>query len=162
MLGLTFSSKYDGGSYIISTAKTASKKIEGSMKILSPDVVLYLYKSTIQPCMEHCCHVWAGAPNCYLELLNKLQTCRTDGPSLVDSLELLAHCQNVASLSLFYRYYLVVHFNWLKWFHFLILEGGLLVILTDCMIFPSPFLDVTGIYKSVSFLALPDFGILCL
>ena len=24
-------------------------------------------------CMEHCFHVWAGAPCCYLELLDKLQ-----------------------------------------------------------------------------------------
>ena len=44
-----------------------------SMKFLSPEVVLYLYKSTIRPCMEYCCHVWAGAPSCYLELLDKLQ-----------------------------------------------------------------------------------------
>ena len=29
-----------------------------------------------------------------------------------------------------------------KWFHFLILEGGLLVILIGCIIFLSPFLDV--------------------
>ena len=36
-----------------------------------------------------------------------------------------------------------VHLNWLNWFHFLFLEGGLLVILIDCMIFLSPFLDVT-------------------
>ena len=58
--------------------------------------------------MEYCCHVWAGAPNCYLELLDKLQKqiCRTVGPSLAASLEPLAHCRNVASLSLFYRYYL--------------------------------------------------------
>ena len=76
MLGLTFSSKLDCGSYIVSIAKTASKKIGAlirSMKFLSPDVALYLYKSTIQPCMEYCCHVWAGAPSCYLELLDKLQ-----------------------------------------------------------------------------------------
>ena len=76
MLGLTFSSKLDWGSYIISIAKTASKKIGAlirSMKFLSPEVVLYLYKSTIRPCMEYCCHVWAGAPHCYLELLDKLQ-----------------------------------------------------------------------------------------
>ena len=55
--------------------------------------------------MEYCCHVWAGAPNCYLELLDKLQKriCRTVGPSLAASL--LAHRQNVASLSLFYRHY---------------------------------------------------------
>ena len=45
MLGLTFSSKLDWGSYIISIAKTASKKIGaliGSMKFLSPEVALYL------------------------------------------------------------------------------------------------------------------------
>ena len=65
MLGLTFSSKLDWGFYIISIAKTASKKIGAlirSMKFLSPEVALYLYKSTIRPCMEYCCHVWAGAP----------------------------------------------------------------------------------------------------
>ena len=111
ILWLTFSSKLDWGSYIISVVKTASKKIGAnqirSMKFLSPQVALYLYKSTIQPCMEYCCHVWAGAPSCYLELLDKLKKriCRTVGPSLAASLEPLAHCRNVASLSLFYRYY---------------------------------------------------------
>ena len=109
-LGLTFSSKLDWGSYIVSIAKTASKKIGAfirSMKFLSPEVALYLYKSTIRPCMEYCCHVWAGAPTCYLELLDKIQKwiCRTVGPSLAASLEPLAHRRNVASLSLFYRYY---------------------------------------------------------
>ena len=60
MLGLTFSSKLDLGSYIISVAKTAAKKIGAlirSMKFLSPEVALYLYKSNICPCMEYCCHV---------------------------------------------------------------------------------------------------------
>ena len=45
MLGLTFSSKLDWGSYIISIAKTASKEIGtliGSMQFLSPEVTLYL------------------------------------------------------------------------------------------------------------------------
>ena len=57
--------------------------------------------------MEYCCHVWAGAPSCYLELLDKLQKqiCRTVGPSLAASLEPFAHHGNVASLSLFCRYY---------------------------------------------------------
>ena len=64
MLRLTLSSNLDWGSYIISIAKTASEKIEAlirSMKILSPEVALYLYKSTIQTCMKYCYHVWAGA-----------------------------------------------------------------------------------------------------
>ena len=108
ILELTFSSKFDRSSYIISIAKTASKKIGTlirSMKFLSPEVALYLYKSTICPCMEYCCHVWAGTPSCYLELLDKLQKqiCRIVGPSLAASLEPLAHHRNVASLSLFYR-----------------------------------------------------------
>ena len=110
MLGLTFFSKLDWGSYIVSIAKTASKKLGAlisSMKFLSPEVAVYLHESTICPCMEYCCHIWAGASSCYLELLDKLQKqiCRIVGPSLSASLEPLAHCQNVASLSLFYRYY---------------------------------------------------------
>ena len=55
MLGLSFSSKLDWESYIISIPKTASRKIGAlicSMKFFSPEVVLYLYKSTIHPCME--------------------------------------------------------------------------------------------------------------
>ena len=75
MLGLTFPYKLDSASYIISIAKTASKKIGvlvRFMKFFSPEVALYLYKSTKRPCMEYCSHVWADAPSCYLELLNKL------------------------------------------------------------------------------------------
>ena len=56
MLGLTFPSKLDWGSYIVSISKTTSKKIGAlirSMKFFSPEVVLYLCKSTIQPCMEY-------------------------------------------------------------------------------------------------------------
>ena len=76
MLGLTFFSKLDWGSYILYIVKTASKKVGvliRSMNFLSPEVALYLYKSAIRPCMEYCCHVWAGARSCYLELLDKLQ-----------------------------------------------------------------------------------------
>ena len=62
MLGLTFSTKLDWGSYIISIAKTASWKIGA----------LILYKSTIRPCMEYCCHVWAGTLSCDLECCAEL------------------------------------------------------------------------------------------
>ena len=77
------------------------------MKFLSLEVALYLYKSTIRPCMEYCCYVWASAASCFLELLDKLQKriCRTVGPSHAASLEPLAYRRNVAGLSLFYRYY---------------------------------------------------------
>ena len=110
MLGLSFSSKLDWVSYIISFTKPTSMKTGAlicSMKFLSPEVALYLYKSTIWSCMESCCHVWAGAPSQYLQLLDKLQKwiCRRVGPSLVASLEPFIHPPNIASLSLFYWYY---------------------------------------------------------
>ena len=57
--------------------------------------------------MEYCCHVWTGAPSCYLNKLYKLQKqiYRTVDPALAASLESLTYRRNVASLSLFYRYY---------------------------------------------------------
>ena len=170
ILGLTLSSKLDWSSYIISVAKTISKKIGSlicSMKCLSPEVVLYLYKSIIHSCMEYCCHIWTGTLSCYLELLSKLdkQICWTVGPSLAASPEPLTHLQNVVSSSLFYRYYItLVHVlqNWFTWFYFLSHKGGLVFILTVCMIFLSPFLDVTKMSVStVSFLAHLDSGIIC-
>ena len=141
-----------------------------SMKFFSPEVALDLYKSIKGPCMEYCYHVWNGAPNCLLELLDKLQKriCMTVGPSLVACLERLAHRRNVASWLQLLLWSIGitsvdVHLNWLNWFCFLFLEGGLLVILIDCMIFLSPFPDVTRISMSiVSFLAQLESGILCL
>ena len=56
-----------------------------------------------------------------------------------------------------------VDLNWLNWFYFLILEGGLLVIQIDSMIFLSPFLDVTrSPVSTVSFFAQLDSEIFCL
>ena len=57
MLGFSSSSKLDLGSYIVSVVKTASKKIflVYSIKFLSSDFALYLYKYTIKPCLEYCC-----------------------------------------------------------------------------------------------------------
>ena len=60
MLGLTFSFKLDWDSYITSIGKTASEKIGTlfrSMTFPFPEVALYLYKSTIRPCLEYCSHV---------------------------------------------------------------------------------------------------------
>ena len=166
MLELSFSSKLDWGSYISSVAKTTSKKIATlirSMKFLSPKVALYLYKSTIRPCMEYCFHVWVHATNSFLELLQK-KICRTVGSSLAVCLEPLAQSQNVASLSRFYRCYfgrclcelvqlVPLLYSWGRsthcsdWFHDFLL----------------PFLDVTRMSMStVSFLAQLDSGILWL
>ena len=57
--------------------------------------------------MEYCRYDWVAASSSYLELLDKLQkqTCKTVGLLLGASLEPLVHCRNVASLSIFYRYF---------------------------------------------------------
>ena len=124
------------------------------MKFLSPEVAMYLYKFTIQPCMEYCYHVWAGA------LLDKLQKqiCRTAGPLL---LEPSTHHRNVASLffflSLFYRYYFGRCSPKLAQLISLPYSRGLLSILIESMIFLSPLLDVTRMSMStVSFLTQLD------
>ena len=68
------------------------------MKFLSPEDALYLYESIIRFSMKYCCLVRAGAPNCYLKMLGKLQKriCRTVCPSRTVSLESLGHLGNVA------------------------------------------------------------------
>ena len=56
-----------------------------------------------------------------------------------------------------------VHQNWLNWLHFLIPMAVSLIILIDCMIFLSTFLDVRRMSMStVPLLAQLDSGIPCL
>ena len=56
-----------------------------------------------------------------------------------------------------------VRLKWLNWLHFLLLEGGVFVILIDCMIFLSPLLDVIRMsMATVSVLAQVESGIICL
>ena len=109
VLGLCFSSKLDRVSYIISMANLPPGELEPRFVLWSfflAEVVLYLYKSTIWPCLEYYCHVLVGAPCCYLNMLDKLQKQigRIVGPLLAVSIESLAHFQNVASLNLFHMY----------------------------------------------------------
>ena len=103
-------------------------------------------------------------PICYFDLLDKLQKriCRTVDPSLATSLEPLDPRRNVASLSLLY-YLGRCSSELAQVVPLFFLEVGLLVIMIDCMIFLSPFLDVTRMSLStVSFLAELGSGIFCL
>ena len=110
LLGLSLHSELSWNSYIVSIAKSTSKKVGSlfrSKRFLTPEAILHLYKSTIRPCMEYCCHIWAGAPASCLDLLDKIQkrVVNLIGPVLSSSLQPLSHRRDVASLSLFYRYY---------------------------------------------------------
>ena len=142
-------------SYIISIAKTASKKIGAlihSMKCLSSKVALSLNKFTK--------HVWNTVSSCFLELLDELQkwVCRSVSPSLAAFLEPLTHRWNVVVLSLLYKYYsgkcsselaqlLLLPHSW----------GSSTRYSDNCMIFLLPFLDITRMFRStISFLAQLD------
>ena len=127
--------------YIVSITKTTSKKngtLICSVNFLPSGSAIYVFHCTIWPCIGYFCHILAFTPNCYLGISDELQkwTCGNASPSLTASLIPLAHCQNVARLILFNRYYFVrCYLNWLNWFHFLISMAGALNILISCMIF---------------------------
>ena len=81
----------------------ASKKAGAlvlSMKSLSSEFLLYLYESTIRPCMDYCSHIRTGAADYFLDMLDKLpqRVCRAVGPTLAAFPEPLGHCQNVVSI----------------------------------------------------------------
>ena len=107
ILGLSFSSKQDWVSYIVSIAKTASKKVAAlirSTKFPSPEVALYLCKSTILAwntvvicglvflaatwiCQISCLNGYAGLQGFHLlSLLFVKRVCKTAGLSLAVSL----------------------------------------------------------------------------
>ena len=93
------------GTWALEHARQVSTWARKACNLADSEVALYLYKTTIRPCME-CFLVWSGALTCYLEWSGKLQKriSRSLGPSFATSLESLIYRQNVASLSLFYRY----------------------------------------------------------
>ena len=112
------------------------------MKFVSPEVALYLYKSTIRPCIDYCCHTRAGAPSCFLELLDKVQKLLVFHLLPLLNPWLIVEMQPAQVISIGITL-VDIHLNWLNWFLFLILQGDLLLILIDYMIFLSQFLDVT-------------------
>ena len=76
MFKLSFSFKFDWNSYIISSAKTVSKKngtLICSIRFLSPDVALCLCQFAIRSYMEYCCQIWTDVPGFYFKMLEKLQ-----------------------------------------------------------------------------------------
>ena len=70
-LGLSISSNLTWKSHINAIAKHASQKLSFLSRArgyFSPSQLLTIYKSQIRPSLEHCSHVWGGAPNSSLFL----------------------------------------------------------------------------------------------
>ena len=109
-IGLTDSTDMSWKSYIQSISKQAAQRVGclyRASRYLPPQTVQYLYKSTIRPVMEYCCHLWAGAPRTHLNTLDRVERRVKNlvGKQLADELQPLSQRRDVASLSLFYRYY---------------------------------------------------------
>ena len=108
------------------------------MKFLSPEVALYLHKSTIRSCMVYCFHICAGAPSCYLELLVLHLLLLLKPWFIIEMWPAWVFSIGITLVD--------VPQNWLNWFHFFFLEGGLLVIVIDCMNFS---ITISRCYKDV-------------
>ena len=106
MLGLTFSFKLDWDSYIMSIAKLPSRKLEPWFTLWSFFLLrlICIPINITQPCIEYCCHVWAGAPSCCLEFLNWCFNCWSFTCCLTWT---LGSSSKFSLLKCFLRYYIV-------------------------------------------------------
>ena len=108
-LGLSISFDRACKPHIHSNAKHASQKLgflSRAHGYFSPQL-LAIYKSQIRPSLEYCSHVWGGAPNSSLHLLDRAQSkaiLLINNPNLTNSLQSLSHRRLVADVSIFYCY----------------------------------------------------------
>merc|ERR1712035_254448 len=109
ILGLSFTKTLNWKFHISSLAKSASSKL-GVLyrlkKFFSPSQLLTVYKGLVRPCMECASHVWGGST--HTVLLDRVESKAfrlINSPPLTDCLQPLLFRRNVASLSIFYRYF---------------------------------------------------------
>ena len=95
-------------------AKTASMKLGVLSRLrqyYSPPHLLTLYRGLILPCMEYASHVWGGST--HTALLNRVESKAfrlINSSFLTDCFQPLSHRRNVASLALFYCYFMLTAF----------------------------------------------------
>ncbi|KAL7641293.1 UNVERIFIED_CONTAM: hypothetical protein RMT77_008431 [Armadillidium vulgare] len=109
ILGVSFSRDLSWKDHITSLSKQASKRL-GVLRRLqyffTPPQLLALYRGVVRPCMEYASHIWGGST--HTALLEKVESRAfrlINSPALTNSLQSLSARRNVASLSLYYRYY---------------------------------------------------------
>ena len=109
-LGLSLSSNLIWKTHIYSLAKHASQKLDllaRARGLFSSSHLLTIYRSQIRLSLEHCSHVWGGAPKSTLCLLENVQSTAIrliNNPNLTTSLQPLSHRRLVGDLSISYRY----------------------------------------------------------
>ena len=96
-------------SHIEGLAKSASRKLGVLFRcrsFFSSSELLHLYVGLIRPCMEYCSHVWGGSP--YTRLLDRVEAKAfrlINDVVLTSKLDPLSLRREVASLTIFYKYF---------------------------------------------------------
>merc|ERR1712212_1258368 len=109
LFGLTISSNLSWKPHIQQIAKSVSAKLGILFRcrpFFTSEQLLRIYKGLIRPCLEYCSHVWGGSSSTYL--LDRVESKAfrlINAPLLTSQLPSLKLRRDVASLSLFYRYY---------------------------------------------------------
>ena len=105
LFGLTFTRSMNWKPYIQSIVNVASRKV-GSLyraqHFLTPESILYMYKSTIRSCMDYCSHIRGGAPRSHvLDLLDRVQkrVVSLVGSGTFSDLHALSHRRDVAMVN---------------------------------------------------------------
>ena len=158
------------GALTLSLAKTATKKIEAlicSMKFLSSGLlcvsIILTFSHAWIPIVMSGLAFGVTTWNCQITCKN-----RYVGLLILHLLPLSNHwlCLSriiIKTQSVFSKSITSVDVprNWLNWFSFLIVEGGLLVILIDCMIFLSLLQDISDTARLWNSLAIECFPLTC-
>src|ERR1700755_2534175 len=106
ILVVSFSRYLSWKDHITSLSKQASKRLAVLRRLqyfFTPPQLLALYRSVVRPCMEYASHIWCGST--HTALLEKVEYRAfrlINSPALTIS---LSASRNVASLSLYFRYY---------------------------------------------------------
>lgn len=111
VLGVALSNNLSWTPFIKSIAKKAAQKLGllyRAKHYFSDEQMSVIYCGHVRPQMEYCCHLWSGGAGVSLRSLDSIQNraIKTiSNPSITDKYPSLKHRRNVASLSLFYRYF---------------------------------------------------------
>ena len=109
ILGVSFSPNLSWKEHIVSLAKSASRRLGvlGRLReFYTPSQLLSVYKGQVRPCMEYASHIWGGSS--HTRMLDRVESRAMrliNSRPLTDSLQSVSDRRQVASLSLYYRYY---------------------------------------------------------
>lgn len=111
VLGISVQRDLRWNNHVFDVAKEAGKCLgflKRCKKYFTPADLRTIYTTYIRPKMEYNSHLWAGAPQTLLELLDRIQKraiMLIDDGRVSNSIDSLKHRRDVGCVALFYRYF---------------------------------------------------------